>query len=256
MRLQWVRCEGSKRNAAKLRECSVQVNQRKVATRCETNFSNHQVFHIGTLFQCETRSPQSAIFSPIAWPGNVNMKGREVPPMLNHNSVQANPLADADDTSEIPNPTESRREIYPNEVPLFQTLSRKRDVAPVAYMPKALEANPKARSLRRILTREQGRALEMIGHAVDYLNDCYLYDGADDELITFSGAPNEAIQILVSLRWQILQSAPVREPRRLRLWKALFHRHNDGTPGVVFRRAEDRGSSDQSSSVLPLSSSR
>ena len=176
--------------------------------------------------------------------------------MLNHNSVEANPMADADHISERQNPAEVRTEIHADEVQLFRTLSRKRDVAPVAYMPKALAANLKARSLRRILTREQGRALEMIGHAVDYLNDCYLYDGEDDELINVGGTPNEAIQILVSLRWQILQFAPVREPRRLRLWNALFHRHNDGRPGVVFRRAGDRGSPGKSTSVLPLSSSR
>ena len=53
----------------------------------------------------------------------------------------------------------------------------------------------------------------MIGHAVDYLNDCYLYEGDDDELINIGGSASEAIQILVSLRWQILQSAPIREPR-------------------------------------------
>jgi hypothetical protein len=176
--------------------------------------------------------------------------------MLKHYSVEANSLADADYTSDRQNSAEIPTEIHPDEVQLFRTLSRKRDVAPIAYMPTALAANPRARNLRRILTREQGRALEMIGHAVDYLNDGYLFEGEDDELINIGGSSNQAIQILVSLRWQILQSAPIREPRTRLLWKALFHRHNTKIPGLVFRHGEDRESRDKSVSVLPLSSSR
>ncbi len=176
--------------------------------------------------------------------------------MLNHNSVDADPMADADHVSERQNPAEVQTEITLDEVQLFRTLSRKRDVAPIAYMPKALAANPKARNLRRILTREQGHALEMIGHAVDYLNDCYLYEGEEDELINIGGSSSDAIQILVSLRWQILQSAPIREPRTLRMWNALFHRHTSERPGVVFHRAGDHGSQSKPVPVLPLSSSR
>jgi hypothetical protein len=162
--------------------------------------------------------------------------------MLNSNSVEANPLTDANQVSQRQNSAEIQSEINPDEVELFRTLSRKHDVAPVAYMPTALASNPKARGLRRILTREQGRALEMIGHAVDYLNDCYLFEGADEELINMGGSSNDAIHILVSLRWQILQSAPVRETRQLRLWNALFHRHSSERRGVFVRRAGDRRS--------------
>lgn len=176
--------------------------------------------------------------------------------MLNHNSVEANPMADANQSSERLHPTEVHTEVPADEVPVFRTLPCNRDVAPVAYMPRALAANPKARGLRRTLTREQGRALEMIGHAVDYLNDCYLFEGEDNELINVRGSSNQAIQILASLRWHILQSAPIREPRRLRLWNALFHRHDRQRPGVAFRRAGNRGSQGKSVSVLPLSSSR
>jgi hypothetical protein len=144
----------------------------------------------------------------------------------------------------------------PEEFQLFQTLSRKHDVAPIAYMPKALTAAHRSRNLRRILTREQGQALEMIGHAVDYLNDCYLYEGEDDELINIGGYCSQAIQILISLRWQILQSAPIREPRTMRLWNALFHRRTGDKSGVVFRRAGDHPTQSKPPSVLPLSSSR
>jgi hypothetical protein len=174
--------------------------------------------------------------------------------MFNHNSVEANPMADANQISE--RPAELETEIQTEEAQLFRTLFRKRDVAPVAYMPRALATNPKARGLRRILSREQGRALEVIGHAVDYLNDCYLFEGADDELINIGGCSTEAIKILVSARWQVLESAPVHESRGSRLWNALLHRHRSERPGVVFRRAGEDGSHSKSASVLPLSSSR
>jgi hypothetical protein len=176
--------------------------------------------------------------------------------MLNRNSVEADPMADANHVSMKENTAEVRPETNSNENQLFETLSRKRDVAPIAYMPKALAANARSRNLRRILTREQGRALEMIGHAVDYLNDCYLYEGDDDELINIGGSSSEAIQILVSLRWQILESAPVRDPRTLRLWNALFSRHSQERPGVAFHRAGEPATQPKPPSVLPLSSSR
>ncbi len=176
--------------------------------------------------------------------------------MSNHRSVEANPMADADRVPERQNSAEVQGEISAEEAQLFQTLSRKRDVAPIAYMPKALAANPRARSLRRLLTRDQGRALEMIGHAVDYLNDRYLYEGEDQEMIHLGGRSSEAIQILAASRWQILQSAPVREPRTARVWNALFHRHRSQRPGVAFLRANEHAPQSKPVSVLPLSSSR
>lgn len=176
--------------------------------------------------------------------------------MLNHHSVDANPMADADPACERPTLPELQTEIDPDEIQLFRTLSRKHDVAPIAYMPRALAATPRSRSLRRMLTREQGRALEMIGHAVDYLNDCYLYEGDEEELINIGGSSSDAIQILVSLRRQILQSVPIREPRTWRLWDALFHRHTSERPGAVFHHENEHGSQNKPASVLPLSSSR
>ena len=175
---------------------------------------------------------------------------------MNLRSVDAVPMADADHVSKRQNPAEAQPEISSEEAQLFRTLSLKRDVAPIAYMPRALEARPRSRSLRRMLTREQGHALEMIGHAVDYLNDCYLYEGDDDELINIGGSLTEAIQILASLRWQVLQSAPMREPRTMRFWNAVFHRRRSASPGVAFHRASEHGAQSKPVSVLPLSSSR
>ncbi len=96
------------------------------------------------------------------------------------------------------------------------------------------------RKLHRKMTREQGCALEMIGHAVDYLNDGYLQEGAEDEIIDFSGPSMEAIQILIFSQREVLRSLPLTEPLSLRLWNMLLRRKSQF----------------ESSAVIPLSSSR
>jgi hypothetical protein len=91
---------------------------------------------------------------------------------------------------------------------------------------------------RRIITREQGCALETLGHAVDYLRDSYINDGPDDEILDSSSPSMEAVRILVERRRELLFSLPLVEPLRRRIARRLFHR----------QRAE-------SLSVLPFSSS-
>jgi len=98
---------------------------------------------------------------------------------------------------------------------------------------------PPKRPLRRIITREQGRALETIGHAVDYLTDCHIYEGPDDEIINSASPVTEAIDILIALRFQLLHSVPTVEPLMQRLWKTIFQRSKPQNPP---------------SSVIPLSS--
>lgn len=105
----------------------------------------------------------------------------------------------------------------------------------------ALAGAPRKRAARRIMTLEQGRAIETIGHAVDYLNDCYLHQGADDEILDFRSAPEmQAVRILISAQRQILQSLPLTEPLTLRVWNAVLRRKSQFKPGAV----------------VPLSSSR
>ncbi len=94
--------------------------------------------------------------------------------------------------------------------------------------------------MRRTMTREQGAALEMIGHAVDYLKDCYLQQGADADIIDFNAPEMIAVRILISARYQILHALPLSEPLTLRLWSALLRRRSRFQPATV----------------LPLSSSR
>ncbi len=93
-----------------------------------------------------------------------------------------------------------------------------------------LEAAPR---IRRVISREQGCALETIGHAVDYLNDCYLNEGSDDEILDFSGPSIEAVQILISAQRQILRSLPLAQPLRQRVWNAMLRRAPRSVSGMV-----------------------
>jgi hypothetical protein len=102
------------------------------------------------------------------------------------------------------------------------------DVPPVAVIPQLLANAPAKRGLRRTITREEGRALEMIGHAADYLRDCYFYEGDEMEVLHSGGSTMKAIGILGAARIEILQSLPLRESRTTRLWNALFHRNAEG----------------------------
>lgn len=102
-----------------------------------------------------------------------------------------------------------------------------------------LQAFPNRRMIRG-MTPEQGRAIETIGHAVDYLKDCYLTEGPDEEVLDFRGPEIDAVGILITAQRQILRSLPLTEPLTLRLWHVLLRRksHYD------------------SAAVVPLSSSR
>lgn len=92
----------------------------------------------------------------------------------------------------------------------------------------------------RKMTREQGQAIETIGHAFDYLNACYVHRGADDEMLDFRGPQMDAVRILIGARRELLASLPLAEPLPVRLWHALLR----------------RGARIKSSPVVPLSSSR
>lgn len=93
------------------------------------------------------------------------------------------------------------------------------------------------RGLRRSMTREQGCALEMVSHAVDYLNDSYLYDGPDDEILDFEAPAFEAARILAVAQQRMLASIPLVESfgsrvRRgvRRMLGRLTQSHVDVTP--------------------------
>ena len=92
----------------------------------------------------------------------------------------------------------------------------------------------------RDMTREQGQALETIGHAFDYLHERYLHRGAEEEILDFRGPEMDAVRILIGARRELLASLPLAEPLSVRLWHALLR----------------RGARIKSPAVVTLSSSR
>lgn len=62
------------------------------------------------------------------------------------------------------------------------------------------------RSNRRLISPEAGRALELLGHAIEYLTDEYVHEGKS---LCAEDAPVKAIQLLMSLNRQIYLECPV-----------------------------------------------
>jgi hypothetical protein len=78
--------------------------------------------------------------------------------------------------------------------------------------PSRLSGQP----IRRRGSLEQGRALETLGHAVEYLIDSRLFDGADHN----QRDEHEAVQILMRLSRAVFAECPqvISVGRRLRTW--------------------------------------
>jgi hypothetical protein len=81
----------------------------------------------------------------------------------------------------------------------------------------ALSAAPR---VRRRLTPEGGRAIEILGHAIEYLADEYAVDTAPKVALGSADPRIEAIQVLKALNRSIYFSANEVEPvlRRIRRW--------------------------------------
>ncbi|MGC9292637.1 MAG: hypothetical protein ACP5EP_07915 [Acidobacteriaceae bacterium] len=88
----------------------------------------------------------------------------------------------------------------------------------------ALPARAGAPRVRRSMTREQGRALERIGHAADHLFDTYVHQGPKSVVLHGQSPEIQAIRLLVHARERILASLPVHVPLYRRIWNALLGR--------------------------------
>jgi hypothetical protein len=79
----------------------------------------------------------------------------------------------------------------------------------------------RARSRRRHITPEAGHALEILGHAIEYLTDEFVEEGgslsADDDRI-------KAVQLLMALNRQVYFECPV-VPSFGERWRAFLHLH-------------------------------
>jgi hypothetical protein len=74
--------------------------------------------------------------------------------------------------------------------------------------------------VRRQLSRESSRALEILGHAIEYLADEYAVDTADKGPLGSADPRVEAIQVLKALNRALYYSGAEVEPvfRRWRRW--------------------------------------
>jgi hypothetical protein len=81
----------------------------------------------------------------------------------------------------------------------------------------------------RIVDREHGRALEVLAHAIEYLQDEAMFAWTDGMQQQEHNDSLEAINALKSLSREIWFSLPLREP----FWRKMFHR-NAHAPVITF----------------------
>ena len=72
--------------------------------------------------------------------------------------------------------------------------------------------------VRRQLTRESGRALEILGHAIEYLADEYAVASESKGPLGNADPRIEAIQLLKRLNRAIYYAGVQAPPRRIRRW--------------------------------------
>ena len=75
------------------------------------------------------------------------------------------------------------------------------------------------RSHRRRIAPEAGRALEILGHAIEYLSDEFVHAGGS---LSAHNAQVEAVQVLMALNRQIYLACP-EIPTMGERWRALLH---------------------------------
>lgn len=73
--------------------------------------------------------------------------------------------------------------------------------------------------VRRRMSPESGRAIERLGHAIEYLTDEFVHDGCDGG---FEDPRVDAIKLLMSLNRQVYSECPIIPTFAQRLAK-LFH---------------------------------
>ena len=75
----------------------------------------------------------------------------------------------------------------------------------VASSPRAIPASGIQTQRRRRISPESGRALEILGHAIEYLSDEFIHNGGE---LTQHNPEVEAVQLLMSLNRQVYLSCP------------------------------------------------
>jgi hypothetical protein len=91
----------------------------------------------------------------------------------------------------------------------------------VTYGPAVLSA--RLRSRRRQIDPQSGHALEILGHAIEYLTDEFVHHGGSPRGSLSSSNPQlEAIQLLMALNRQVYFACP-EVPTFIDRFRALLH---------------------------------
>jgi hypothetical protein len=90
---------------------------------------------------------------------------------------------------------------------------------PLRGLDRAVAATPEKTNRRRHITPEAGHAIEILGHAIEYLTDEYVLEARE---ISAHDPQVQAIQMLMALNRQIYYACPVEPTFKERL-RALFH---------------------------------
>lgn len=92
---------------------------------------------------------------------------------------------------------------------------------PISHaVPVPLENQGRAR--RRRITSQAGHALEILGHAIEYLSDEFAHSGGS---LNAHNAQVEAVQLLMAVNWQIYLACPEVPTMGERLRAMLHLRH-------------------------------
>jgi len=77
---------------------------------------------------------------------------------------------------------------------------------PIPASAPAASTAPRPRNRRRRISPQAGRALETLGHAIEYLADEFVFQGGS---LSAGNAQVEAIQMLMALNRQVYFECPV-----------------------------------------------
>ena len=88
-------------------------------------------------------------------------------------------------------------------------------------VPASVAVAAPAPSRRRRISPQAGRALEILGHAIDYLSDEYVHSGGS---VAAHDAQVEAVQLLMAANRQIYFNCPL-VPTLAERCRTLLHLH-------------------------------
>lgn len=111
------------------------------------------------------------------------------------------------------------------ETPARRTLSPSTS----ASLPTSI-LRPNAKQWRRRIPPSEGRAIEILGHAIEYLADEFAFHSGTLPSLNSDDPQIQAIQMLMAANRQVYFSCPVIPPLGVRLLNSLFHWKRPDSP--------------------------